>query len=126
MSGAKDRKAEISASSGYKGKKNMQPIPEPKEEDDESINSRIDGDSDMEGSYTNDFASASIQSEKPFAQSSKLLQGKAADIEESGYTDVYDDISVSQSHTAKKHMKSDKDGAPIEPVDEVEDSSSKE
>ena len=65
----------------------------------------------MEGSYTNDFASASIQSEKPFAQSSKALQDKAAGIEESGYTEAFDEASVSQSAQMKKHMKSDKDVA---------------
>ena len=91
---------DISGSKISKSNKISEKIPEQKEEDEDSINYRID--SDMEGSYTNDFASASIQSERPFAQSSKALQDKAADIEESGYTDAFEEASVSQSAQLKK------------------------
>jgi hypothetical protein len=47
--------------------------------------------------YSNDFASRSIQSATVSSKKNKLASSKNVDIEESGYSEVFDDHSMGKS-----------------------------
>ena len=86
-----------------KGKKDKIPEVNVKNEDEsEDVNSRED---DID-EYSNDFVSESIhseslRSEKGYLQSAQGLKNKAQNIEESGYSEAFEDISIGQSHSKK-------------------------
>lgn len=84
---------------------------------------------DEDVDYSNEFISESIpsaslsRSDKAKPLSAKALQQKAADIEESGYTEVFEDVSIGQSQSNQFKKQLDKAGASvkIDTVNEEED-----
>jgi hypothetical protein len=59
-----------------------------------------DSDEIEEDVYLNDFASRSIQSATVSSKKNKLgSSAKGPDIEESGYSEAFDDASMGQSHS---------------------------
>jgi hypothetical protein len=79
-------------------------IPTTKKDDDN------DFERDEDVDYSNDFIAESIQSEKVSVRTSNKLQAKAQEIEQSGYSEVFEDVNMlSQSNKKNK---------PIDVVDE--------
>lgn len=69
--------------------------------DDEDEDSLERDEDEIQESYSNEFIEESIASaslsEKAHLKSKQALQSKAADIEESGYSEAFEDSSIGQS-----------------------------
>jgi len=92
---------------------------------DKKSEDSLERDDDVD--YSNDFVSESLPSgsmvtSDNMQQSAMALQQKAAEIEESGYTDVFEDVSMGASMSAKPKRAAPTSSKPkkIETVDEEE------
>lgn len=103
MSQSKRSRAGLKDSAGKHSRKSLQESDRKssarQDEDDE--NSLERDEEDIQESYSNEFIDESIASaslsEKTNLKSAKALQSKAADIEESGYSEAFDEASIGQS-----------------------------
>jgi hypothetical protein len=129
MSGSRSKKSAQTASM-RQSKKSGHSMPRSRSREDSADSFERDEEVD----YSEDFIGESLpsgskasRSDKAGLHSAKALQQKAADIEGSGYTDVFEDVSIGQSQGQSNRLRGSingkgKVGAQIGVVDEEEDS----